>query len=177
MQPMFEALLDLLGQPASQAVTTDDSVLLIYPPERELDFREELLERFAARLRAAKIRHRMVDVTGLVFEGLDDETIAGLCAEEFEEYRWMLRSLSQRTEAAFASQLRDAAVDVAGGLVVAYATAALYPLVRFGEVLTELRGSPARIALAFPGADRSGKLHFIGQPDGGNYLAVRLFWS
>ncbi len=177
MQPMFEALLDLVAHPTREGVTTDDSVLLIYPPERELDFREELLERFVPRLDAAHVPHRVVDVTGLVFEGLDDEAIDELCMQEFDDYRWMLRGLSQHTEAAFARRLRSSADEAAGGLVVAYATAALYPLVRFGDILTELRGVPARIALAFPGVDQSGKLHFLGQPNGGNYLAVRLFWS
>jgi hypothetical protein len=177
MQPMFESLLDLLAQPAGQSVTTDDSVLLIYPPERELDFREELLERFAVRVRAAGVALRLLDTTGLIFAGLDDETIESLCEDEFRDYRWMLQGLSQRAETNFAARLRAEAAAVPGGVVVAYATAALYPLVRFGEVLAGLRGVRARIALAFPGEDRSGKLHFIGQPNGGNYLAVRLYWA
>ena len=47
---------------------------------------------------------------------------------------------------------------------------------RYGEVLRGLRDLKGRIALAFPGAERGGKLHFMNQPDGGNYLAVKLFW-
>ena len=48
--------------------------------------------------------------------------------------------------------------------------------VRYGEVLRGLRDAEARIILAFPGEERGGKLHFMNQPDGGNYLAVKLFW-
>jgi hypothetical protein len=177
MQPMFEALLGLVAEPAGQGVTRDDSVLLIYPPANELDFREELLERFAPRVRAVGVPHRLVDVTGLVFEGLDEDTIASLCVDEFRDYRWMLQGLSQRVERTFEARLRAEAAEVPGGIVVAYATAALYPLVRFGELLARLRGVQARIALAFPGEDRSGRLHFIGQPNDGNYLAVRLDWA
>jgi hypothetical protein len=55
-----------------------------------------------------------------------------------------------------------------------YATVALYPLIRFGEVLRDMRDLDCRILLAFPGEERGGKLHFMNQPDGGNYLAVKL---
>ena len=56
-----------------------------------------------------------------------------------------------------------------------YSTAALHPLVRYGEVLRGLRDLGARIILAFPGEERGGKLHFMNQADGANYLAVKLF--
>lgn len=177
MQPMFEALLELVGGPGAQGVTTDDSILLVYPPDRELDFREELVDRFIPRLETAGTPFRLVDATGLPFEGLDDETIESLCSDEFEDYGWMVRGLAQRTEATFERHLRSAAAEVPGGLVVAFATVALFPLIRFGDTLSSLRDAPARIAVAFPGEDRAGKLHFLGQPDGGNYLAVRLSWE
>ena len=47
--------------------------------------------------------------------------------------------------------------------------------VRYGEVLRGLRDLDARIVLAFPGEERGGKLHFMNQADGANYLAVKLF--
>ena len=47
-------------------------------------------------------------------------------------------------------------------------------IVRFGEVLRDLRDLPARVVLAFPGEERGGKLHFNGRPDGGNYLAIKI---
>ena len=66
-------------------------------------------------------------------------------------------------------------IEIPGGIVIVYATVALFPLVRYGEVLRGLRDVEARIILAFPGEERGGKLHFMNQPDGGNYLAVKLF--
>ena len=45
MQPMFESLMAIMANPvrANQGVKTDDSVLLVYPPSNELDFREHCL--------------------------------------------------------------------------------------------------------------------------------------
>ena len=63
-----------------------------------------------------------------------------------------------------------------GATLLVSATVALHPLVRYGEVLRGLRDLESRVALAFPGAERGGRLHFMNQPDGGNYLAVKLFW-
>ena len=46
MQPMFESLLNLMKEPLrpERGVQTDSSILLIYPPENELDFREQLVD-------------------------------------------------------------------------------------------------------------------------------------
>ena len=48
MQSLFTDLLELLEKPlpSGGGVKTDNSILLVYPPERELDFREYLLDRF-----------------------------------------------------------------------------------------------------------------------------------
>ena len=46
MQSMFTALLELLEKPlpSGGGVKTDNSILLVYPPEKELDFREHLIK-------------------------------------------------------------------------------------------------------------------------------------
>ena len=72
------------------------------------------------------------------------------------------------------ARLTDEAAQIPGGNVIVYATVALYPLVRYGEILRSLRDLEARIILAFPGEERGGKLHFMNQADGANYLAVKL---
>ena len=56
-----------------------------------------------------------------------------------------------------------------------YTRSALYPLVRYGEVLRGLRDLEVRVILAFPGEERGGKLHFMNHADGANYLAIKLF--
>ena len=78
-------------------------------------------------------------------------------------------------ESALHARLEEVAGEVPCGNVIVHTTVALFPLVRYGEVLRGLRDVKARIILAFPGEERGGKLHFMNQPDGSNYLAIKLF--
>lgn len=178
MQPMFETLLKLMQEPPrrDRGVKTDSSILLVYPPEKELDFREQLIDACFPALEAQGSRFHELDVTGFLFDGLNDDAIVALQQDEFDDYRWMLQALSKRVEVALHARLEALSEQDPGGNVVVYATVALYPFVRFGEVMRGMRDLRARIAVAFPGEERGGKLHFMNQPDGGNYLAVKLFW-
>jgi hypothetical protein len=176
MQAGFDALMELLRKPyrSNGRVKTDRSVLLLYPPHRELDFREQLLDHFLPQLDAAGHAYRALDLSGFLFRDLDQPTIDDLCEDEFDDYHWMKQGLASRVEQSLAARITTLAGEVPGGAVIVYATLALYPLIRFGELLKELRDLDCRILLAFPGEDRGGKLHFMKQPDGGNYLAVKL---
>lgn len=178
MDSMFRALREHITEPLrpNGGVKTDNSILLIYPPDKELDFREYLLDTFVPSIEAQRIPYRLIDLTGFLFAGMTDETVLALQEDEFDDYRWMQQGLSKRVEGSLQARLEEVAADVPGGNVFVYATAALFPLVRYGEVLRGLRDSKARIILAFPGEERGGKLHFMNQPDGGNYLAIKLFW-
>jgi len=178
MEGMFKALLEIIQKPLrpDRGVKIDNSILLVYPPEKELDFREYLLDKFVPVIEAQKIPHLLLDLNGFLFVGLSEETVESLHEDEFDNYAWMQKGLSKRVETALLARLASMASQVPGGSVLVYATAALYPLVRYGEVLRGLRDLEARIVLAFPGEERGGKLHFMNQPDGGNYLAVKLFW-
>ena len=71
MQNMFAALLELIKAPIrpDRGIKTDNSILLIYPPDRELDFREHLLDTFVPELDAKGIPYRLVDLTGFLFVG------------------------------------------------------------------------------------------------------------
>ena len=178
MQGLFADLLERLEKPLrpDRGVRTDDSILLIYPPERELDFREQLVDAFLPHLQAARIPFTHLDLTGFLFHDLDPGDVEQLQEDEFDDYRWMRQGLSQRVEAALVRRFDALTSATPGATLLVSATVALHPLVRYGEVLRGLRDLKGRIALAFPGAERGGKLHFMNQPDGGNYLAVKLFW-
>lgn len=177
MEGMFRGLMDLIKAPIrhDRGIKTDNSILLVYPPDRELDFREYLLDIFVPELDAKSIPYRLLDLTGFLLAGLSEEQVQTLQEEEFDDYRWMQQGLSKRTEASLQLRLTDEAEKIPGGNVFVYATVALYPVVRYGEVLRGLRDLGARIILAFPGEERGGKLHFMNQADGANYLAVKLF--
>lgn len=177
MDTMFNALHALIKEPLSPngGVKADSSILLIYPPDKELDFREYLLDTFVPAIETQKIAFRLLDLSGFLFDGMDDATVALLQEDEFEDFRWMQQGLSQRIEATLHTRLEELSREVPGGNVIVSTTVALFPLVRYGEILRGLRDLEARIILAFPGEERGGKLHFMNQPDGGNYLAVKLF--
>jgi hypothetical protein len=178
MEVMFQTLHKLIREPLSSGsgLKTDNSIMLIYPPEKELDFREYLLDTFIPAIEAQRIAFQLLDLTGFLFAGMSEEETATLEEDEFNDYRWMQQGLSKRVEAALHRRLQEMACETPGGNIIVYATVALFPLVRYGEILRELRDLDARIILAFPGEERGGKLHFMNQPDGGNYLAVKLFW-
>jgi len=110
-----------------------------------------------------------------VFNSLGEDPIPQLQEDEFDDYQWMKQGLSKRVEANLQKRIAELARDVPGGNVLIYGTVALYPLVRFGEIQRGFRDLKCRTILAFPGEERGGKLHFMNQPDGGNYLAVKLF--
>jgi len=176
MQTKFKTLMELIKDPlrSGGGIKTDNSILLIYPPEKELDFRVYLTDIFIPQLNAKKISFQTIDLTGFLFENLDEEVIEELQEDEFEDYRWMKQGLSQRAERSLVNCVSKLAETVPGGVVIAYATVALFPLIRFGEVLRGMRDLNARIVIAFPGKESGGKLHFMNQPDGGNYLAIKI---
>ena len=176
MNPGFDALNELIKQPlrTNGGVKTDSSILLVYPPERELDFREYLLDTFLPQIDAQGHSYRLLDLSGFLFTDFDQETVEDLCEDEFDDYRWMMQGLASRVEQSLATRVAELATGVPGGTIIVYATVALYPLIRFGEILRDMRDLGCRIVLAFPGEERGGTLHFMNQADGGNYLAVKL---
>ncbi|MBK6845114.1 MAG: hypothetical protein IPG88_22920 [Gemmatimonadetes bacterium] len=147
---MFFALLELLRASLrdKRALKTDNSVLLIYPPERELEFREYLLDTLVPELEAKRIPHRLLDLTGFLFEGLTAEQVEDLQDEEFADYRWLRQGLSKRVESMLLARLKGEAV-----LILAERAGILdsraHPLVRFGEVLRELRDLDAELSWRF----------------------------
>lgn len=129
MESMFAGLLELIKAPLrhDRGIKTDNSILLIYPPDRELDFREHLLDTLLPELEAKGIPHRLLDLTGFLFAGLSEEQVQALQDDEFDDYRWMQQGLSKRAESALQSRLTDEAAKIPCGNVFVYATVALYP--------------------------------------------------
>ena len=107
----------------------------------------------------------MLDARGL----LDDAF-----RQEFEDYPALKRGLARAVQDTLKQKIALAAAEVPSGAVILSGTSALYPVIKFADVLTELRHLPCRIVLAFPGHEEGGKLHFMNQRDGYNYLAVKL---
>jgi len=156
------------------AVTIDNSILLIYPPEQELDFREMIFDRCLPGLKSGGVPFEVLDLSHFIFHCFGAEELDDLEQDEFRNYRLMAQGLSKRAEAALCKALQELSQESPGTNLFVMATIALFPLVRFGEVLRNLRDLKCRLFIAFPGEERGGKLHFMNEPDGGNYLAVKI---
>lgn len=175
MEEALKTITATASQPFDRAaVMTDNSLLLIYPPERELDFREMLYDRCLPGLKSTDIPYEVLDLAHFLFDCFSDPELEDLQDDEFRNYRLMKQGLSKRAESALCKALQDLSQNAPGTNLFVICTVCLFPLVRYGEVLRNLRDLKCRLFIAFPGEERGGKLHFMNEPDAGNYLAVRI---
>jgi hypothetical protein len=175
MEDALQAILQAARQPFQQAaVVTDNSYLLIYPPEWELDFRAILLDRCYPELKSLGVPHEQLDLSGFLCDCFSAEELGDLESDEFRNYRLFRQGLAARAERHLLNRLREISARAAGTNLFVVSTVSLFPLVRYGEVLRQLRDLQVRLFIAFPGEERGGKLHFMNEPDGGNYLAVKI---
>jgi hypothetical protein len=156
------------------AVTTDNSYLLIHPPERGLDFTDMILDQCLPDLASRSIPFQILDLSGFLFSCFTDEEIRDLESDEFRNYKLMRQGLSGRAEKHLEKRIRSIAGEHPGTNLFLLSTNSLFPLVRYGEILKNLRELPLRIFVSFPGEERGGKPHFMNESDAGNYLAVKI---
>lgn len=175
MEDALQAILTTARRPVREAVvSTDNSFLLIYPPHHELDVRWALRDRCYPELRAQGHACEEFDLSGFLFTCFTPEEIVEQCDEEFRNYRFTRQGLAQRAEVRLTARFHELARLHPGANLFVVSTVSLFPLVRYGEVLRQLRDLPLRIYIAFPGEERGGKPHFMNEPDGGNYLATKI---
>jgi hypothetical protein len=172
----LQTIINATRQPfgLSPAVKTDSSFLLIYPPERELDFCDMVFDRCFPALRSTGTPFDLLDLSHFLFMCFSAEELDYLQQDEFSDYRFMRQGISRRLETRLCQRLAEISGQQPGTNLFVVSTISLYPLVKYGEVLRNLRDLQCRIFLAFPGEERGGKLHFMNEPDGGNYLAVKI---
>lgn len=175
MDDALQAILTAARQPFEQAaVVTDSSFLLIYPPERELDVRSAIQDRCYPELKAASISCEQFDLSGFLFTCFTAEELAEQAEDEFRNYRLTRQGLAARVERLLIARLTEYSERQPSINLFVISTVSIFPLVRYGEVLRQLRNLRIRLFIAFPGEERGGKLHFMNEPDGGNYLASKI---
>lgn len=175
LEPKMRSLREmLLAPPPDPSVRTDSSIFVVYPPDAEVEFRA-LLNKLLHLLEESGIAFRHLDLTTLPFEVLEARGLLPEAFErEFEDYPALKRGLARAVQDGLKDCISRAAAEVPNGAIILSATCALYPLIKFADVLSELRHLSCRTVLAFPGHEEGGKLHFMNQRDGYNYLAVKL---
>lgn len=164
----------LLAPPPDPSVRTDSSIFVVYPPELEVEFRSQL-QKMLHVLGERGVPFRHLDLTTLPFEVLEARgLLPDAFTSELDDYPALKRGMARAAQDALKERVSHAAAEVPGGAVILSGTSALYPVIKFADVLADLRHLACRIVLAFPGREEGGKLHFMSQRDGYNYLAVKL---
>lgn len=176
MKKQFDALFDIIKEPlrSTGGIKTDNSIRFIYAPERELDFLDYLFDSFIPLLEAKQIPFLLLDLSDFLFDMLDASSVEMLQEDEFDDYKWMKQALSKRIETSLEKRFSEMAELLPGCTIIAHGTVALYPLIRFGDILKGARDLLCRIVITHPGEDRDGKIYFLDQPDSGNYLTIKL---
>jgi hypothetical protein len=175
MLDALDKIVQYASEPFEKApVTTDNSFLLIHPPEKCLDLHGMLRDQCFPELVSRGVPHTDIDLSGFLFTCFTEEEMNDQEADEFRNYRLMRQGLSARAERKLECRIKQIASEAPGTNLFLLSTHSLFPLVRFGEVLRNLRYLPIRIFVAFPGEERGGKPHFMNEADGGNYLAVKI---
>jgi hypothetical protein len=175
LETKLRALRDMLLQPMPDpSVVTDSGILIVYAPGEEQEFRDRLHKLFDL-LAAQAIPFRHLDLTTLPFEILEARgLLPDALSQEFEDPGALKRGLARAVQEALHSRIEAAAAEIPNGAIILSATSALYPLMKFADLLTGLRHLRCRLVVPFPGREEGGKLHFMNQRDGYNYLAVKL---
>lgn len=175
LEGKMRALREMLLEPTPlPSVRTDSSILVVYPPEEENDFRQHL-RKLIDLLAARGIAFRHIDLATLLFEVLEARgLVPEVFQQEFDDFPAVKRGLARAIHDALTQRIAQVAAEVPAGAVILSATPALYPLVKFSDLLAELRHVPCRIVVPFPGREEGGKLRFMNQRDGYNYLAVKI---
>ncbi len=170
LEAMLEVLAESLHGPPLPA---ERGILLVYPPEEELELRERLPEY----LLQVKAPQTTLDVETLPFELLASEgVLADAYRLEHEDAVWLRRYLAEQLPRLLHQRVRDAGQQLGvGGVIVLETTTALFPWVSYADLLQSLPAHfPCRIVIPFPGHGEGAYLHFLDHRDGFNYLARRI---
>jgi len=170
----MQSLREILQTPLDSSVRTDSSILVVYPPEEEHEYRERLAKLLHF-LKEQRASFRHIDLTTLPFEVIEARGLSPeIFSQEIEDASSVKRGLARAIREALIEKISNAAREVPGGSIILSGTSALYPVIKFADILTELRHLSCRIVLGFPGHEEGGKLYFMNQREGYNYLAVKL---
>lgn len=164
-------ILDASGE---TLVSTDRSTLLIYPPERELEASEVLEERIFTDLSVRKHSFVKLDLRWKLFEYFSAEEVSDLSDDEFFDRNLVRQDIASRMEYQLQEDLRSLSALKQHEPIFLIRTSFMHPFVRFGELLKQLRDVHSPFFVMFPGEERGGRLHFMNEPDGGNYLATKI---
>lgn len=167
--------LNLLRSQVLTGAHTGGALLVIYPPEEELSYREGYDE-VILELEARGASTVVLNFRTLVFEALKERNLLEkafkLDAEGSPDARRSLASLVQKE--AF-SRIQQAAKENPNSTLLCKHTAALFPWISYSALLETIEGKITNtLVIPFPGTENGPALHFLGVKDGYNYRAARI---
>lgn len=171
----FDELTQVVKDVSEEAILgSHRGVLLLYPPEEELAFRE-LLNEWLLHISVQQIPHRVLDLATLPFEFLESRgQLERSFRMEFENWSGLRQHLG-RLNGFLKERVLAVGTELGWGNIVLKSTASLYPWVSYAALLEQIpTGFPCRVVIPFPGTAQEGKLHFLDRKTGYNYLARRV---
>ncbi len=175
MEAAIKSILDLIRErQRPSTVRTDRSVLLLYPPNRELDARDALRDRLFPIITNSGLAYRELNLQWRLFNYFETDEFQSLEEDEFFDPRIVRQDIASRVETKLGNEIESlcSTPDLAPLFITS--TMSLFPFIRFGELLRNLRHLESALFVLFPGEERGGRLHFMDEPDGGNYLATKV---
>ena len=151
-------------------------VLLVYPPESEVECRNHQ-EHLFDKLRAKELSIEVIPVHRLLFESLlQNDVLEDVFQLEMEDEGFMLEQLSILYKDALLDKLEQVAEEVTPDSVLFLTrTASLYPFVRIGSLLSELENRiNMPLVIFYPGSEGEGKLSFLNVLEGSYYRARKV---
>ena len=168
-------ILDLIREcERPSAVRTDRSVLMVYPPNRELDVRVAMRDRLFPVIKNHGLAYRELNLQWVLFNYFDADEFQSMEADEFFDPRIVRQDIASRVESRLGKDIEDLCSASGQSPMFITSTMSLFPFIRFGELLRNLRHLESALFVLFPGEEHGGKLHFMNEPDGGNYLATKV---
>lgn len=151
------------------------ALLVVYPPEGELTFRngyQEVLKEVEAR----GIETRILDFRTLVFEVLEGKNLLEKAFElDAMKSRDASRNLTAMVQKEVLDRINDASQQAPEAILFCMHAGALFPWVSFSAILEETENEISNtLVIPFPGIEKGPALHFFGVKDGYNYRALRV---
>jgi hypothetical protein len=168
--------IDQLRQHIRVRGASGGAVLVVYPPEEELDFRQQY-EVLIREWRAADMECVSLDLAPLPLKVLEAhrklEKLFKLDADPRKG--GLQQDIASLVEPALIELVLGTAREHPSALLCLQRTAALYPWASVSHLLERCENAVMNtIVVPFPGDERGPELHFLGAKDGYNYRAARI---
>jgi len=151
------------------------ALLVVYPPEEELNFRSKYKE-LIQELKAHGVAVQVLDFRTLVFDVLEKKKLLEKAFKlDAANSRDAWQNLARMVQRETARRVHEAAEQAPDAILCCAYTASLHPWISFSALLEEIEGTVSNtLVIPFPGTENGPALHFLGVRDGYNYRAARI---